>query len=218
MLKADFHVHTHYSKDSNIDPKELVLAAKRLGIGVIAITNHNTLEGFEEVEASAKKYYKELIVFRGVELLTKKGEIIILNPKENLPKKLELAEACRLAKEQGGFVIIPHVFDIFRKGAGNSVNDVIRYVDAVEGFNSRTLIRSFNEKNVSLAKKMGLPMVAGSDAHFIEEFGRAYTIIDSKPDKNVILNAIKNGRTRIIGEKSGLRPHIKTFLRKRKII
>jgi predicted metal-dependent phosphoesterase TrpH len=218
MLKADFHVHTHYSRDSNIDPKELVIAAKRLGIGVIAITNHNTMKGCEEVESAAKKHYKKLIVFRGVELLTRKGEIIILNPKEELPKKLALSEACRLAKEQGGFVIIPHVFDMFRKGAGKSVNDVLGYVDAVEGFNSRTLLRSFNEKNISLAKKMGLPMVAGSDAHFIEEFGKAYTIIDSKPDKNEVLDAIKNGRTRIIGEKTGLRPHIKTFLRRRKFI
>ncbi len=218
MLKADFHVHTYHSRDANIKPRDLVLKAKAIGMDVIAVTDHNTFGGFSEVEKEAERSYKNLILFRGEEIRVKGGEIIALGINKEIPKKLNPVEACKLVRKQGGFIILPHPFDRFRKGLGNSSNEILNYLDAVEGFNSRTMLSSFNKKNVSFAEKNDIPMVAGSDAHFLEEFGNAWTMIDSGRNKNDILDAIKNGKTRVFGKCSGLKPHLKTSLRRYRII
>jgi len=45
QIHADLHVHTTYSKDSLITPKDLVYYAKKRGLNAVAVTDHNNLEG-----------------------------------------------------------------------------------------------------------------------------------------------------------------------------
>ena len=45
QVRADLHVHTTYSKDSLITPKDLVYYAKKRGLNAVAVTDHNQLEG-----------------------------------------------------------------------------------------------------------------------------------------------------------------------------
>jgi hypothetical protein len=217
MLKCDFHIHTKFSKDADIEPKELLEKVKKEGIDVVGITDHNTIEGGKEFERLTKESGEKLIVFVGEEIDTGEGEVTALNINKNIRKKLGLVKTCKLIKEQGGFIIVPHAFDRLRKGVGKSVYKILNYIDAVEGLNSRSLFRKFNDKNVSFAKENNLPLVAGSDAHTIEEIGFAVTLVDSKMDKDEILKAIKSGKTKILGEGSGVKPHLKTFIQKFKV-
>ena len=48
-LKADFHMHTHFSPDSEMAPEQLVRRCKKVGLTCIAVTDHNTTEGAFEV-------------------------------------------------------------------------------------------------------------------------------------------------------------------------
>lgn len=214
MLKADFHIHSRVSNDANINPEDLAKRAKDLGFDVIALTNHDTIKGYEELVNAKERLCPDLIVFRGVEIDTEEGEIIALGIEDEIPKKMDLIETCKMVRDQGGFIILPHLFDRLRKGLGSSAEKIIDYVDAIEGFNSRSLFDSFNRKNVSFAKKTGKPVVSGSDSHFIEEFGSAYTLLDSGRKKREILESVKKGRTKIFGKKTGLKPHWKTFIEK----
>ena len=43
QIKADLHVHTTYSKDSLITPKDLIYYAKKRGLNAVAVTDHNSL-------------------------------------------------------------------------------------------------------------------------------------------------------------------------------
>ena len=45
QLKADLHVHTTYSKDSVITPKDLVFYAKKRGLDAVAVTDHDRVDG-----------------------------------------------------------------------------------------------------------------------------------------------------------------------------
>ena len=45
QVKADLHIHTTYSRDSVITPKELVFYAKKRGLTAVAVTDHNQVEG-----------------------------------------------------------------------------------------------------------------------------------------------------------------------------
>ncbi len=196
--------------DGSMSPEEIITLAKKLGLDAIAVTDHNSIEGGRETERLAKG----LIVFVGSEIRTKEGEVIGLNLKKDIPSALPLMQTCRLIKEQGGFLIVPHPLDRMRRGVGKGIEKIVRYIDAVECFNARTLLDKFNKNASEFAEDHKLPKVAGSDAHFGGEMGSAYTLVDSEKRKDKILEAVKRGKTKIFGKKSGMRPHWKTFVTK----
>jgi predicted metal-dependent phosphoesterase TrpH len=209
-LKVDLHVHSDFSMDGDMSPKEIIDLAEKLGLDAIAVTDHNTIEGGKEAE----KLAKGLVVFVGSEIKTESGEIIGLNLKKDVPADLPPVQTCKLIKEQGGFVLVPHPFDKMRRGVGEEIEKIVRYIDAVEVFNARTLLDRFNKNALKFAEEHKLPKVAGSDAHFGAEIGSAYTLVYSEGRKDKILDAVKEGKTKIFGGKTGLRPHWKTFVTK----
>lgn len=207
-LKIDFHVHSRFSLDGDMTVDELLKRAKASGLDGVAVTDHNSIRGGNE---ALKRRDLGLIVFAGSEINTSKGEVIGLNIREDIRPGLAPEETCRLIKDQGGFIIIPHPFDIFRKGLGKRISDVLDYIDAVEVFNSRSMVRGFNRKAMDFARKHGLPGVASSDSHFPGELGSSYTIVYSERDKKKILDNVRKGNTGIITNGTGIRPHLQTF-------
>lgn len=72
--KFDLHLHTTAS-DGVLSPKKLVKKAAELGLEIIAITDHDTVDGIEEALSAAKEY--GVTVIPGIELSTKyKGKSI----------------------------------------------------------------------------------------------------------------------------------------------
>jgi predicted metal-dependent phosphoesterase TrpH len=45
VVKADLHVHSAFSPDSMITPKDLVFYARKCGLNAVAVTDHNRVEG-----------------------------------------------------------------------------------------------------------------------------------------------------------------------------
>ncbi len=209
-LKVDFHVHSHFSADGDMSPLEIIKAAKSAGLDAVAVTDHNSVKGGFETE----KIAGGMLVFVGSEIKTGSGEIIGLNLKKDVPPGLSLLRTCKLVKEQGGFIIIPHPFDRFREGVGNEMKKIIGYIDAVEVFNARTLVSRFNRQALEFAAKHKLAATCGSDAHFTAEIGSAYAIVEAGRTKQGILEAIKRGRIETAGSKTGIGPHWKTFVAK----
>ena len=109
-------------------------------------------------------------------------------------------------KEQDGIVVLPHPGDKFRRDtpriAGLDKNLLKARLDAIEVFNSRCLLRRSNERAERLAEELGKHRVGGSDAHSIEEVGRARTLFDcnsieeihEKMKSTVPLNTVVQGR------------------------
>jgi 3',5'-nucleoside bisphosphate phosphatase len=77
-VKADLHLHTTAS-DGRLAPKELVSLAVKVGLDVIAITDHDTIGGIAPALAAAKAF-PSLTVIPGVEINTDvaHGEVHIL--------------------------------------------------------------------------------------------------------------------------------------------
>lgn len=76
MLKADLHLHTNAS-DGRFSPTKLVLLAKKQKIDIIAVTDHDTINGIEEALAFGLK--SGIKVIPGIELsTTHNGESIHL--------------------------------------------------------------------------------------------------------------------------------------------
>jgi predicted metal-dependent phosphoesterase TrpH len=77
-MRADLHLHTTAS-DGRLTPYELVRRAAELELDVIAITDHDSVEGIQPALEEAKNYPR-LMVIPGVEINTDvpKGEVHIL--------------------------------------------------------------------------------------------------------------------------------------------
>lgn len=188
-------------------PRVIIDTARERRLDAIAVTDHDTIRGGLET----KKLAKDLTVFVGSEIKTRSGEIIGIKLKRDVASGMSPEETCEAIKKQGGFIIVPHPFDRTRRGMGDSINEVKELIDAVEVFNSRVVFSRFNKRADEFARDNKLPGVAGSDSHFREEIGCAWTKVASPNDEDSILEAVKKGRLRVEGRGSGLGPHWRTF-------
>ena len=171
MLRADLHMHTEYSPDSETPPEKLISRCTQVGLSCVAITDHNTIEGALHVKRLAP-----FIVIVGEEIGTSEGEVTGLFLKESIPRGLSPLESAERIREQGGLVSLPHPFDRFRRSviSGDAIEQILPYVDIVEVFNSRNSLDADDRRASELAREHGLLSTAVSDAHTPLELGRTY--------------------------------------------
>jgi len=195
MLKIDMHVHTCYS-DSSGSVSDVLKEARRKGLDGVAITDHKTIRGAYE----ALRKRGRLIVIPGQEVKTKQCEILALGIREKIEDDQQISKVLKKIHAQRGLAIIPHPTVPFFRGLDEEIMKNLP-IDGIEVFSSITpLPWYFLRKNLKLASKLGLPIVAGSDSHSAETVGDAYTIIRCEGRSiHEILQAVKLGRTTIGG-------------------
>ena len=192
QLRIDLHVHTIYSHDSLITPKELVQYAKKRGLDGVAITDHGRVD-------SALKIAKEtdLLIVPGIEIESLDGHIVALGVQEPIPKELPASETVDRIHEAGGIAVACHPVTFFKGSLGKRTSS--RF-DAIEVINSSAIPFERSVKHAQLlASKLELPSVAGSDAHYGPEIGCAHTVIDAEKDVGKIVEAIKMGSCQSFG-------------------
>ncbi len=192
-LKIDIHVHTNYS-DSKSSVREVIEEARRKGLDGLAITDHGTLRGAYE----ALNLRHNLLIIPGEEIETKRGDLLALGILRAVPKGLDAVEAIDRVHGQGGLVIVPHpTVPLFSKFKEEDLRRL--QLDGLEVFSAITPFPwRYAKKNIRLAQKLGLPMVAGSDSHNCKTVGDAYTIVETEnKDLDGVLRAIKEGKTEI---------------------
>jgi predicted metal-dependent phosphoesterase TrpH len=194
VLKADFHMHTHFSPDSEMAPEKLVKRCIEVGLSCIAVTDHNTTEGAFRVREIAP-----FMVIIGEEVGTSEGEVTGLFLRETIPRGLSPLETAKRIKEQGGLVSLPHPFDRFRSEVitKSGIEDILPYADIVEVFNSRNSMDADNRAAHEFARRHGLLTSGVSDAHTTIELGRTYVIMpefDGTPEG--FMDALAQGTIR----------------------
>jgi len=200
-LRAQLHMHTTESKgariemECNVSPKKAIDILKKKNIRVAAITDHDNTRAYPKVKDYAEK--RGIILINGIEATTKEGELIGLNLEpgieEELKKGIDLLEARDIILSHGGEILIPHPFDMRGRGVGERIKDI---KGIVEVFNPGNVL-GFEDKFARIvAEKLGLPMVASSDAHWPEMIDRGVTVVDSEPDINSVFDSIKKGKVR----------------------
>jgi len=200
MIKLDLHVHTLYSGDAMINPKQIVeqLNSHPFMHGV-AITDHDTLEGYFQVRKLASSY-KDIVIVPGIEVSTKQGHVTILGIEEKPNRPITAEETVDFAHQKGGLIIIPHPYR--ELGLGDLAENI--QADAIEIYNP-TVPPEKNKMASALAKVKKLPGVAGSDAHKIQDLWTAYTEVDAQLSVEDVLKAIKKGLLKVaIGRNYGV--------------
>ncbi|MBN2250504.1 MAG: PHP domain-containing protein [Candidatus Altiarchaeota archaeon] len=173
LFKFDMHVHTKYSHDGRLEPKEVVRLCKNRELDGVAVTDHDTIKGALETRKAAGDY--EVII--GAEILTDHGEVIGYRLNEEI-KSRRLDEVLDEIKSQGGCVAIPHPFERIRKTAVDKpkLQEIAGRVDYIEALNGRAFWL-FNDKAKKFAAEKKITAIAGSDAHMAFEVGRCYTVL-----------------------------------------
>jgi hypothetical protein len=170
-ITIDLHMHTDWSHDCSIPAEELVDHAEAIGLGGIAVTDHNVFGGALEVVEIARS--RELIVVPGEEVKTDdQGEVIGLFLAEEIPRGMTFADTIAAIREQGGLVYLPHPFDRMHSIPDPAtVHRHLAEIDVLEVYNARLLRDSFNDEALRLARKYRLLQGAGSDAHVLQGVG-----------------------------------------------
>ncbi len=188
LINADLHVHTTYSSDSLITPKDIIFYAKRRGLNAIAVTDHNYLEGAYKIAKET-----DFLIIPGMEVSSADGHIVALNVSELIPRGLSAAETVDRIHKAGGVAIACHPYVYFK---GCLREKVSAYFDAIEVINARAFpfARSVRLAE-SEAQKYGLPRVAGTDAHYGPQIGYGYTKIEAEAATvEAVVKAIAEGR------------------------
>ncbi len=68
-MKIDLHSHTHYS-DGHLSPKELIDRAHNMQVNVLAITDHDTVDGIQEAMDYQSAQKRSMQILPGVEIST----------------------------------------------------------------------------------------------------------------------------------------------------
>ncbi|MCX8042649.1 MAG: PHP domain-containing protein [Desulfobacterota bacterium] len=186
----DLHVHTHYSRCSGLKPEHIDGIARRQGLNAVAITDHNTLRGAQEVAATARN----ITVIVAEEIRTSCGDMIGYFLREEIPPGLSPQETIAAIRRQEGLVSVPHPFDWLRSSRmrPDALNEIIEQIDMLEVFNARDILTRSDERLVAHALKVGVVPVVGSDAHFGIEVGRARMILQPFSTPREFLESLRN--------------------------
>ncbi len=129
----------------------------------MAITDHNEFKAYEDLKDNGK-----VIVIPAEEVSSKEGHIVALGIDRQIPAGLSIQETIDAIHEAGGYAFVAHPY---RWWSGLGAKNTLKYpFDGVEAMNARS-IKSANRRSMKLAKKIGKPITAGSDAHSPHRIG-----------------------------------------------
>ncbi|HEX2126990.1 MAG TPA: glycosyltransferase [Thermoleophilaceae bacterium] len=169
FIHVDLHMHTDHSPDCATPVDTLLDTAKRVGLGAIAVTDHNEISG--AIEARERADGIKVIVAEEVKTADQ-GEVIGLFIEEKIPRGLTLQETIAQIRRQGGLVYVPHPFDRMHSVPDyEHLLDVVEDIDAIEVFNPRVAFSAFNEEAARFAAKYRIAAGAGSDSHVVQGLG-----------------------------------------------
>jgi predicted metal-dependent phosphoesterase TrpH len=191
-------MHTTFS-DGWPSPLGLVEHAAATGLNLIAITDHDTIEGaLRASEHAAKRRGLEIVV--GEEVSSRDGHIVGLFLERRVRPGMSAAATVHAIHDQGGLAVAVHPFwRTQRRVRGGTVHGVGWLAaeldfDAIEVENATPGFYFFNQLARRLNMGLGAAEVGGSDAHILDAVGRAYTSFTGRTAK-ALRTAIENGKT-----------------------
>ena len=198
MLKMDSHIHSEYSPDSSSKIDDIIKKAKMENIDVIAISDHNTVDGTDEVLKKTRN--TDILAIPSIEISSSMGHILGFGCEENIPRDLSPEETIDKIHDLGGLAIIPHPYCFYRHGLLHKTDYKNLKIDAIETKNARFIIGYCNRKAKNLSKKEKIPALGASDSHYWKFVGDCYSLVDAEKDIDSILKAISNNNVEAHGK------------------
>lgn len=223
MFRADLHCHSYFSglarhlrtlrcRDSYSWPLAVYRVAKKRGMDLVTITDHDSIAGC--LELLERHPVPDFII--GEEVTTyvprfrHSVHVAVYDITESQHRDIQklrgdVRELVGYLRSQGLLFALNHFFHEFK-----DTDRLFEYLDEM-----RSLFDIFEEQNGAMqrvhnlfisqlllhmekqGKKLG--RTGGSDAHTLRRVARTYTISDTARTKEQFLADIRNGRTRVEG-------------------
>lgn len=168
-MLIDLHVHSAVSPCSCLAVGEILGNARSLGLDGVCITDHDTMSVLAQIREGFQS--DGLLVLVGMEYATPQGDFLVFGPLERLEAGLDGARLLRRVARAGGAAVAAHPFRCWRPADVAVVSGGACLIEVANGRNTEDENRSAAE----LAGRLGVPTVAGSDAHALDELGRMPT-------------------------------------------
>ena len=197
--RADLHVHSRYSdvcgslpflrsRDCYSSPLDVYLTAKRRGMDIVTITDHDAIDGWRELmdqkpdaddilpgeEVSCRLPDGDIEVHLGVYGITERLHA------EIQPLRRNVFDVMARLNESGTFFALNHLLHFYREQA--PLETYLRLLSTIPALETRngTMLEAHN----ALAERLccdcrgdrpPIACVAGSDAHTLRRIGRTWT-------------------------------------------
>ncbi|MDO5823475.1 PHP domain-containing protein [Methanobrevibacter sp.] len=198
MLKMDSHIHSKYSHDSNSKLEDIIKIAKKENIDIIAISDHNTVDGTSEILSKTRS--TDILAIPSIEISSTHGHILGFGCEEIIPKNLSPEETIDKIHEMAGIAIIPHPYCFYRHGLLCECDYKDLKIDGIETKNARFIIGHSNRKAKKLSQKENIPSLGASDAHYWKFVGDCYSLVSCEKDIDSVLKAIRKGNIEAHGK------------------
>jgi predicted metal-dependent phosphoesterase TrpH len=185
--RADVHMHSTYSDGCATIQQILNHVQKNTPLDVIAITDHDVIDGSLHARDLWQKgsYRFDFIV--GEEITTKEGHLLGLFIERRIPPGLSMERSIDLIHEQGGLAIIAHpLHRFFRHSCQREVMDRIHaskdaWFDGIETWNASFCGIYANQVAMRANREVyGLAELGNSDAHALASIGSGMTWFEGK--------------------------------------
>jgi predicted metal-dependent phosphoesterase TrpH len=197
---ADLHIHSIYSSDgTGTIPAILKQVADKTPLNVIAITDHDSMQGVHQAIQLAPRYGIEVIP--GCEVSTADGHLLALFIKEIIKPGLSLLDTVLMIADQGGIAVAPHPM---AKGTSSLKITTIcealqnpcvaKVLVGVELFNGGLVYTRANPSVSRRLHQLDLASVGNSDAHILPMIGRGSTWFEGSTT-NDLYTALMNHQT-----------------------
>lgn len=214
-MKIDTHVHTHYSgyttlfplrrlvRESYNSPGAVYAMAKSRGMDLVAITDHDTIDG-----ALTLAHLPDVIV--GCEVTARFGDDVrvhlnVLDITESQFREIDRArqsveDLMPYLRGEGIFVSLNHVAS--RVNGHVTAEHVARLMPWLDGLEVRNGSRLAvqNRTALALAQASGRTSCAGSDAHTIRGIGRTWVEAPAATSRETFMRELRAGRVRVGGQ------------------
>lgn len=189
--RADLHIHSRFSDGREEIADILEYAQNHTDLDVIAITDHDTIEGAQLAQQIAKDKDYRFDIIVGEEITAREGHILGLFLHKEIEPGLSAHETIKQIHAQNGLAIASHPFENYKYknpdlitmvgvGAGVLIKER-HHFDAIEIVNATPTL---NDENIqaSLLNKtlLGRAETGSSDAHIKEAIGRGYTLFEGE--------------------------------------
>jgi predicted metal-dependent phosphoesterase TrpH len=229
LLRADLHVHTRHSKhnasvpfvasrDCYSPPQAVYRIAKARGMDLVAITDHDTIDGALEL-LDRQPGAADIIVgeevscrFPDVNMQVHLGVYGISETlhRDVQPLRNNVFEVTAFLRSAGVFFVLNHLFHFYRRQI--PIESYLRLLHEVPALETRNgaMLAAHNRLVEEIASEWSalsgvrsrLASVAGSDAHTLRRVGRTWTEAPGS-NREEFLESLKRGLGRPGGRHGG---------------
>ncbi len=184
---ADIHIHSSIG-DGMADVHHILEhVEENTNLDVIAITDHDSIEGSYQARELAAKHGYHFEVVIGMEVTTEEGHLLALYLESPVPSLKPLEQTIKAIHSQGGLCIVPHPMSwLTHSISKQSLEEIVAsdeqglYLDGIETINSTIAGRISNPKAKRFNHKHRLAETGGSDAHFLTAVGSSLTLFPGR--------------------------------------